>query len=269
MFSFLYITDLHGDLSKYRKVYEFAVEQNISLIHLGADLLPKGDDMAGRQKHFVKVDLKNFYHKCHERKIKVLAFWGNDDLYTRKTYFREYAELLDEHPYHHEEYEFRAYQYVQDYPFGLKTATKWDSEGWRCPDPYISKPVEYTEKGWEEIKDIEGYFSNKGTIEADLRNIFVHNRLIMAIHQPPNTLELDVCMDGRRVGSQSVFNFIKEKQPLCVLSGHIHESYHVSGVWKINLGRTTVIQPGQWGDETTMVLINIEKGKVDSYLIRK
>src|SRR5271157_4374005 len=101
MLDFIYCTDFHGDPRKYKAIYEFAVEQNISLIHLGADLLPKGDDMAGRQKHFVKMDLKNFYHKCAERKIKILAFWGNDDLFTRKAYFREYAELLDEHPYHH------------------------------------------------------------------------------------------------------------------------------------------------------------------------
>lgn len=269
MMTFLYTTDLHGDLSKYEKVYQYAVENNINLIHMGADLLPKGDDIAGRQKHFVKIELKKFYHKCHERKIRVLAFWGNDDLYTRKIYFREYAELLDEHPYHQGEYEFRAYPYVQDYPFGLKTACKLDSDGWRCPEPYLSDPVEYTARGWENIKDIEKYFAEKGTIETDLKEIHAHNRTIMAIHQPPCALELDVCMDGRRVGSQTVFNWIKREQPLVCLCGHIHESHYKSGVWKILLGRTTIIQPGQWGEEATMVLINIEKGKVDSYLIKK
>jgi Icc-related predicted phosphoesterase len=265
---FLYTTDLHGDITRYEKVYDYAIDCNIKLIHLGADLLPKGSDIAGRQKEFVKKYLKNFYYKCQERKIKVLAFFGNDDLYTRKIYFKQYGELLDEVPYHQEGFEFKAYQYVQDYPFGLKTATKRDSEGWKCPDPYISKPVEYTKKGWEEIKDIEKYFAEKGTIEQDLKNIDVNNKTIIAIHQPPLGLDLDVCIDGRRVGSQSVFNFIKEKQPLCVLCGHIHESYHVSGIWKTTLGKTTIIQPGQRGSETTMVLINIEKEKVDSYLIK-
>jgi Icc-related predicted phosphoesterase len=266
---FLYSTDLHGDLNKYEKVYQFAVEQDVKLIHLGADLLPKGSHIASEQKKFVKSDLKKFYHRCHERKIKVLAFFGNDDLYTRKKYFREYAELLDEYPYREDGYEFKAYGMVQDYPFGLKSACKLDFDGWRCPDPYISKPVEYTDKGWEEIKDVEKYFRDKGTIEADLREIHVDNRTIMAIHQPPHALELDVCMDGRRVGSQSVFQWAKKEQPLILLCGHIHESYHVSGVWKINLGRTTVIQPGQMDNETTMVLINIDKGRVISQIIKK
>jgi Icc-related predicted phosphoesterase len=49
-----------------------------------------------------------------------------------------------------------------------------------------------------------------------------------------------------------------------VLTGHIHESPQISHVWKANIGKTTIIQPGQstfigltTKIKTTMVYIEI------------
>ena len=68
---------------------------------------------------------------------------------------------------------------------------------------------------------------------------------IYIIHTPPSNLGLDVCHDGRKVGSKAIFNFIKKNQPLLTLHGHIHESPDVSGKWYSKLGKTICIQPGQ------------------------
>jgi Icc-related predicted phosphoesterase len=67
----------------------------------------------------------------------------------------------------------------------------------------------------------------------------------------------------------SAFKWIWEKQPLLVLCGHIHENFRVTGSWRAEIGRTTVIQPGQffmWKEtekkKTTFVVIEITGSKV-------
>jgi len=240
---FIYVTDLHGNKQNYEIVFDYALKHDVKIIHLGADLLPKGSGIQKNQKNFVKTYLKEYYKRAINAGITLLAFFGNDDLYTRKKYFREYGVLLDEVPQEIGEYVFQAYGYVPDYPFGLKSACKVDYEGWE-PESYISVPVEVIEDGFAPIVDIKSYFKAKGTIKEDLTLIKGHNKLIMAVHCPPSGLGLDICYGGRQVGSDSIRQWIVEQQPLLVLSGHIHESPLVSRIWEGNLGQTRVVQPG-------------------------
>lgn len=258
---FLYTTDLHGDVVKYNDVLSYAVRNDIKIVHLGADLLPKGSGILSEQKKFVKGFLKDYYADAAEEGITLLAFWGNDDLYTRKKYFLEYASLLDENPVEIHGFRFIAYPYVPDYPFGLKTGCKLDSPGWEIPERYISTPVEIGEKGFQEIKDVAGYFKQKGTIEEDLAEIDGGVGVIAAIHCPPTKLGLDVCYGHRRVGSRAVYNWIEQKQPRVVLCGHIHESPKVSGMWRAQIGKSVVVQPGQNDPlgNAVMVYIKIDK----------
>jgi uncharacterized protein len=255
--TFLYVTDLHGSIPRYLSVLRFAKENNISLIHLGADILPKGSHMQKTQKKFVKGFLKDFHETCKKQKIDVIGSFGNDDLYSRKSEYKKYAELLDEVPFYKDGYEFRAYGYVPDYPFGLKTACKIDHEGWTCPDFYLSAPVDCGPSGdFVEIPDVEKYFLEKGTIEEDLNKIkfgLAADKTIMSIHVPPWSLDLDVCANNRRVGSKAVYDFIKREQFLLCLSGHLHESYDISRVWKNTIGKTLIIQPGQVMEHTRRV----------------
>jgi Icc-related predicted phosphoesterase len=260
--NFIYATDLHGDITKYDKVLEYAIELNVKLIHIGADILPKGSGILEIQKKFVNGYLKEFYKKAKEEGIQILAFFGNDDIYTRKKYFKNYGALLDEVPFQKDGYDFKAYGYVPDYKFGLKTACKWDSPGWRCPEPYLGAPVDFNDQGRVIIEDIEGYFKNKGSIEDDLRYIPTNDKTIMAIHSPPAGVELDVCLGGRQVGSKAVFEWIRLRQPKLVLCGHIHENYKVTRVWKTKIGNTTVIQPGQEDFRTTMVYVEVHDDKI-------
>lgn len=266
---FIYTTDLHGDVRKYDSLLKTAIDQKIELIHLGADLLPKGSDILSNQKKFINGYLKNFYSECKNKGIDVLAFFGNDDIYSRKKYFLKYASLLDEKSFTKDGYEFKAYPFVQDYPFGLKTACKLDYPGWSCPEPYISQPVDCGPNGNLETiqENIDQYFNKKGTIKEDLDHIKVNNKTVMAIHQPPWSVSLDVCLDGRRVGSKSIYDWIVKKQPLMVLCGHIHESYYVTKTWKTNIGSTLVIQPGQCFDNRIrMIYISVNEEGIRSEL---
>ena len=266
---FVYVTDLHGSIHQYQAVLKYTIDQNVKIIHIGADILPKGACIMEMQKDFVKKYLKDFYRLAKEKGIDVIGSFGNDDLYTRKQYFRKYSSLLDEVPYEREGYTFKAYNYVPDYPFGLKTACKNDYPGWTCPERYISPPVDFTDQGRVLIPDPVQYFKDKGTIKEDLEKISVDNRTIMAIHCPPNgSMGLDVCADGREVGSKAVLDFISAQKPLLTLHGHIHESPDVTGIWKTQVGKTVVIQPGQKsGFSTTLVDIEINEDTINAKLI--
>jgi len=263
---FLYSTDLHGDPRKYDEALRYAVDRGISLIHLGGDLLPKGKNVLKAQKKFVKGFLHRFYDECEAKGIKVLAFFGNDDLYCRKKYFREYAELLDEHPFEIGGYQFTGYPFVPDYRWLWKFGCKNDRPDWYCPELYLEgTPKDCTEEGLVPIEDIGRYFESKGTIEGDLRGMPGGDSVIAAIHCPPDGCNLDVCQtkDGknqRRVGSRAVTNWILEKQPRLVLCGHIHESPFVNDIhrWSIDIDKSLVIQPGQFNEDEGTVLVDID-----------
>jgi len=265
---FIYATDIHGNEQKYNDILSFAIENKIKLIHLGSDILPKGSCLLEIQKRFINGFLKSYFEKCKENEIKVLCFFGNDDAYTRKKYFKKFGSLLDEVIYTEEDYVFKAYPYVCDYPFPLKTACKLDFKGWERP--HVEYGVDSDDKlGIIRIQDLDRYFYEKTTIEEDLKKIkIIPNKTIFACHMPPYSVDLDVCgrrnLNGtydqlRRVGSRSIYEWIKKEQPLLTLCGHIHESYDITNCWKVKIGKTLVIQPGQPLFETRFILIDIQE----------
>jgi len=67
----------------------------------------------------------------------------------------------------------------------------------------------------------------------------IDNKTILVLHNPPKGTKLDEAPDGKHVGSDAVRKFIEEKQPLLVISAHIHEQ---QGTDKI--GKTTIFYPG-------------------------
>jgi Icc-related predicted phosphoesterase len=57
---------------------------------------------------------------------------------------------------------------------------------------------------------------------------------------------MDICYDGRQVGSPNILRFIQDTQPLFGCSGHIHESpYQRVGKWAARVGSTLWFQPCQ------------------------
>lgn len=263
---FVYATDLHGDEGKYLKALDLSISQKASLLHIGADILPKGYSMPKRQKDFIKKFLPRFIQRCSQNGIHFLAMLGNDDLWARKPlYRRECGPLLDETPSSIGGFTFSGYPFVPDYPFGLKTACKYDFSGW-VPEPYTQTPSEFTEEGMVPISDVAQYFKDKGTIADDLRDRTALVSEIIAIHSPPVGLGLDVCIDGRRVGSKSVLQWIARTQPYMVLCGHIHENPWASGSSTVVLGRTTVVQPGQYLSAATIDPSKINTRSEDYFL---
>ncbi len=67
---------------------------------------------------------------------------------------------------------------------------------------------------------------------------------VLVSHVPPYGTKLDVVRTRMHAGSKSLLKFLKEKQPILCVCGHIHESYGVDFI-----GRTVSINPGplMWG----------------------
>jgi Icc-related predicted phosphoesterase len=63
--------------------------------------------------------------------------------------------------------------------------------------------------------------------------------LVFVTHQPPLNTVNDRLPNGRHVGSNSIYNFIRKVQPLICLTGHIHE-----GIGIDTIGRTQIVNPG-------------------------
>jgi len=79
----------------------------------------------------------------------------------------------------------------------------------------------------------------------------VNNKSIIVTHAPPLKVQ-DKVLRGIHVGSSSIYNLVKEKQPLFHVFGHIHESFgqnrigntfccNVSSLWQYGILRGYVI----------------------------
>lgn len=71
-------------------------------------------------------------------------------------------------------------------------------------------------------------------------------KLILVTHAPPYNTNIDDMGDGRmewHVGCKNFTEFIKKRQPLIAVSGHIHETFELED----KIGKTLLFNPGPKG----------------------
>jgi len=144
---------------------------------------------------------------------------------------------------------------VRDYPFGYKHWCARDGD-------YVASAVQFCGEGLTlnadgqlvPLENLVAYLSAKPSIGDALSLVSAQlrpgemKRSVWMVHQPPAGLGMDICADGREVGSPTVSEFIRVHQPLLGCSGHIHESpYQKGGRWIARQGRTAWVQAGQMG----------------------
>jgi len=266
----LYTTDLHGNERYYKYLEEVAFREKVDVVINGGDLYP-GVSKEG-QKNFLDEFFRQHLSFFDTKKIYYLTFPGNYDLKVLDPLFDsicsgfEFALNLNRRKIKINEYDFIGINLVSDYPFRLKDRCRMDNKEFEFP-PQHGSAIFSSEEDFKEMSTEEWfkYARKLPTLKEELGKlpqIDDPKRTIYVIHMPPANLGLDVCYGNRKAGSVAIYEFIKEKQPLLTLHGHIHESPQVSGVWKAKLGRTTCIQPGQ-EDKLTYVTINLEGSDLD------
>ncbi|HAH30886.1 MAG TPA: phosphoesterase [Elusimicrobia bacterium] len=262
----LFVTDLHGDTVKYQLVLEIAKRNEVKAVINGGDMLCLEDDIHRTQREFIEGFLSDYFAEYDKAGIYHLGYLGNDDLKIHDACFNEicskypHAVNLAQARFELESFEFIGMNWVADYPFQLKDRCRRDNKDYVFQRQF-GAGVLSTEKGFEELSDWVAHAATLPTIEEELellpkpknpdKNVYV-------MHMPPNRIGLDICQDGRGVGSQAIYNFIKKRQPRLTLHGHIHESPSRTGIWNAKIGETVCIQPGQLkSDLLSYVIINL------------
>lgn len=254
---------MHGSWWKYERLFTIAIDQGIDAVINGGDLLPFEGGLY-KQGQFISGYLDEYFSRFNSKKIYYLSCPGNDDL---RIFDTLYDETCDKYPFvknlaqrkiEIQGYEFIGMNWVADYPFQLKDRCRRDTETYVFPHQF-GKGVLSWDGGLKYLDDWFSYAQDLPTIEEELDQLVRPGNMkkcVYIIHMPPAGLGLDVCSDGREVGSKAIYRFFEKNQPLLSLHGHIHESPVMSGKWFSKLGSTVCIQPGQL-DDFTYVLIDL------------
>lgn len=272
----LFVSDLHGHLDRYQKLFTLIERDPPLAVFLGGDLLPSGlfnfSARRGMHTDFVNHVLGAGFARLRERLAaaypRVFLILGNDDGRVEELAMLDMAthKLWQ---YAHERciqlgvYRIFGYSYIPPTPFLLKDWERYDvsryvSPGCVSPEEGVySVPVAEDEKRWR-------------TIQKDLAQLTANELLAQAIilfHAPPYQTKLDrAALDGKmfehtpldvHVGSIAIRRFIETRQPYITLHGHIHESARLTGAWQERLGTTYCFSAAHDGPELAVVRFDL------------
>lgn len=279
-----FVSDLHGKFSRYKALFKAIKQEKPEIVFFGGDLLPGGSfaDAAKGEDFFADF----FVHKLEKLKKyfgdqypEIYLILGNDDA---RVYEPQFSGIKNGQFWHYahntvfkgNDFSVYGYAHVPPTPFRLKDWERYDVS--RYVDPGCIHPTEGI-RTVEVNEDIEYV-----TIEKDLNKLVGEqdlSRSIFLFHSPPYNTYLDrAALDGQmidhvpldvHVGSIAIERFIKERQPLLTLHGHIHESARLTGHWKQQIGSTWAITAAHDGPELALIRFPLEApGNAERELVR-
>ncbi|MBD3334793.1 MAG: hypothetical protein GF355_04700 [Candidatus Eisenbacteria bacterium] len=272
-----FVSDLHGKLERYRKLFARIRTDRPDLVFLGGDLLPMPFDQKwalefGRADFVTDVlaagfsGLRSAMGSSYPRVFVIL---GNDDPRFEEAAFLNAAAGGTWSYIHNRriplgDISVYGYACVPPTPFQLKDWERYDVS--RYVDPGCISP----EDGHRSIPAAE-HEIRYGTIEKDLERLSGEDDLSRAIflfHSPPYKTKLDrAALDGKTVdhvpldvhiGSIAIRRLIEERRPLVTLHGHVHESARLTGCWRDRLGPTHIFSAAHDGPELALVRFDTE-----------
>jgi uncharacterized protein len=264
-------SDLHQRIEKWGDLVVAAQAEKPRFVLIAGDLLPKLTNFNGQRA---------FFHKMREHlnamkqagPITIFTYFGNDDAHVLEPLLDELQTdglcvNLNGRVHREEGLVFCGMNKVRDYPFGYKHWCARDGSFVACPQQFCGQGLTLDEHGkFVPLDNLVAYLSAKPSLGDELDRIRAQlqpgdmKRSVWMVHQPPTGLGMDICGDGRQVGSPTVLKFIEDHQPLLGCSGHIHESpYQPGGGWMAQVGRTLWVQPGQMGHRLHYVRVDLSE----------
>lgn len=267
-----FVSDLHGNLEQYQKLFALIEKEKPSAVFFGGDLFPSGLFALTSQNNVINdflndVLIKNFLHlkkKLGEDYPRVFIILGNDDgCFDEDEIIKAEEKGIWEYM-HDKKSKFNGfivygYSFVPPSPFQLKDWEKYDVS--RYVDPGCIPPEEGSRS--KEVKKDNIIY---GTIQKDLELLIGDNdvsKAIILFHTPPYKTKLDrAALDGKmfdyvpldvHIGSIAVQRMIEDKQPFLTLHGHVHESASITGAWKDKIGKTNMFSAAHNGTELALV----------------
>lgn len=253
----LITTDLHQRRGKWEDLAQAAERERPAFILIAGDILPKDGGFTRQREFFAR--LRKLLLSIRDRTgARVLLYLANDDGHFVEPLVDDLAAddlcvNLNQRVHRENGLAFCGMNKVRDYPFGYKHYCVPDEDWVADPIQYCGQGITFDERGNEvAIPDLRRYLLGKRSILGHLEDLKAQlepgemARSVWMVHQPPAGMGMDICGDGRQVGSPALTRFIEEDQPLLGCSGHIHESPHQpGGRWFAEMGRTLWLQPGQ------------------------
>jgi Icc-related predicted phosphoesterase len=249
-----FTSDLHGQGGLYEQLVAIAAARHPDVVVIGGDLCQHatGPEGLAHQRVFLQGTLVEFARRLHEGcpGIELLLMMGNDDWAANMDCLEAHDgrlwRVLHERVVEVGGHRVAGLSWIPITPFALKDWERWD-------DGAPENPLR-----------LEGWSSWSGRLEAHrfdpsdrsptiaaaldaLAALTDAEHVILVTHSPPRDTACDVVQSGAHVGSRAIRTFIERHQPPVLLSGHIHEAPRVSGSHRDRVGRTVVVNPGQFG----------------------
>jgi Icc-related predicted phosphoesterase len=249
-----FTSDLHGQGALYEQLVANVATRLPRAVLIGGDLAPHavGEHGIALQRVFLQGFLVEFARRLKEGSptTELLLLMGNDDWAANLDCLeRHHGELW--HVLHGRVVEVDGIHvagssYVPITPFAMKDWERWEDgeaesplrlEGWISgPNGLVGHRFDHDHRS-PTIADALGKLAECTTAAE---TVFV-------FHSPPRDTACDMIRAQAHVGSRASRAFIERHQPPLVLTGHIHESPRVSSAYRDRIGRTTVVNPGQFG----------------------
>jgi Icc-related predicted phosphoesterase len=272
-----FVSDLHGNPDRFEKLFLEIRKEKPAAVFFGGDVLPSGLYAFTSSHAEPEVFVRQFLHKLFsdlknnlkEEYPEFFLIMGNDDARIYESLFIELEEAgfinyAHDKVFQFNQFEVYGYSYVPPTPFTLKDWEKYDVS--RYIDPGCIPP----EDGSFTV-EVDKKALQYETIRKDLERLVVNDDLsksIFLFHTPPYKTKLDRAgLDGKfydhvpldvHVGSIAVERFIKDRQPLITLHGHIHESTSITGSWYDFLGDTLCMNASHDGPELSIIRFDPE-----------
>jgi Icc-related predicted phosphoesterase len=250
-----FTSDLHGQTDFYEQTLSLAAAGRPRAVVLGGDLCPHAVGEAGlhRQRLFLEGIFVEFARRLREASPggELLLLMGNDDwsanLPLLEQHDGELWRLLHDRVVEVDGQRVAGLSWVPITPFPMKDWERWEDDADESP-PRLA--------GWSSRDGVMRRFEfdparRSPTIADALAALGARTppaETVFVLHSPPHGTRCDVMSDGQHVGSRAIRSFVERLQPPLVLSGHIHESPRVSGAWRDAIGRSIVVNPGQFGN---------------------
>ena len=275
-----FVSDLHGAVDRYRKLFTLMSEERPDAVFLGGDLLPshmvQWQSTEPGQDDFIRDFLAPGFERVRddlgEDYPSVFLILGNDDARVEEAAVLDVASLGTWRYAHNRKdslngFQVYGYAHVPPSPFLLKDWERYDVS--RYVDPGAISPEEGRRSVPRQQREIR-----HTTIQADLERLVGEDdleRAILLFHSPPYQTNLDrAALDGRKVdhvpldvhvGSIAIQRFIADRQPLVTLHGHVHESTRLTGSWRDTIGRTHLFNAAHDGPELSLVRFDPDEPK--------
>jgi Icc-related predicted phosphoesterase len=268
----LFVSDLHGRVDRYEKLFDVIRSDRPSVVFLGGDLTPHFADASGHDDFlddFISNNLLRLRDSLGADYPDIFAILGNDDPRAEEDKARELDARDLWHYVHNANHQVAGhsvlgYSYVPPTPFLNKDWEKYDVSR------YVPPGAVSPEEGFRSIP-VEPRETRNATILSDLDRLTAEIDLMRAVilfHTPPYDTNLDrAATDGKmvehvpldlHVGSIAVHRFIEKRQPLLTLHGHIHESARLTGSWRDRIGGTHMFSAAHDGPELCVVHFDLE-----------